>query len=61
MEKGDYEAFVKLNGDFDKAIEALRECHMKEVREMRDLYLSTARRVTELEIEIQKLKGENNG
>ena len=60
MEKGDYEVFIRLNGSFDKALVNLRDCHVRELRELRALYMVESRRVKELEAEIKILKGEKN-
>lgn len=55
-----YEAFVRLNSNFDKALMDLHECHAREVRELRGFYIKALRRVRKLEVEIKILKGENN-
>lgn len=58
MEKGDYKIFMKLNGAFDKAMLDLREHHVKEIQDLRNLYFGATRRIKKLEQEIEVLKGE---
>ena len=53
----DFEVIEKMNGAFDKALDDLRSQHVKEIQDLRTLYIEAKNQVTELEVEIKRLKG----
>ena len=53
----DFDVIEKMNGAFDKALDDLREQHVKEIQDLRNLYIEAKNQIAELEAEIKRLKG----